>query len=83
MNNMGVCKEAFWPYDESKFAIEPVPSAYKNALGNTICKYQHLNRDINQFRACLKAGFPIVFLMEIYGSFLSPENKKRKNAYAI
>ena len=77
MNSIGVCKEAFWPYDESKFAIQPVPSAYKNALGNTICKYQHLNQDINQFRACLKAGFPIVFLMEIYGSFLSPENKKK------
>ena len=59
INNMGVCKESLWPYDELKFAVQPVPSAYKNALGNTICKYQHLNQNINQFRACLKAEFPM------------------------
>ena len=77
MNYIGVCKESLWPYDESKFAVQPTPSAYKNALGNTISKYQRLDQDINQFRACLKAGFPIAFVMEIYGSFVGPENKKK------
>ena len=76
MNYIGVCREETWRYDEGKFADKPSIPAYLEGQGSKIVKYETLNQDIHQFRACLKAGFPFAFIMEIYGSFLDLSKKK-------
>ena len=76
VNCLGVCKESEWPYDIDKFTEQPPPSCYKSALGNKICKYERLDQDIQQFRACLKSGFPFVFGIEIYDSFYDLNDNK-------
>ena len=81
MNYTGVCKEETWPYDETKFTVQPSVPAYQEGQKNKIVKYERLNQDIHQFRACLKAGFPFAFVMEIYGSFL--DLKKNKGVMPI
>ena len=74
LNRLGLCKESDWPYDVSKFTEKPPESCYAAARGNILCKYQRLNQDIDQFRACLKEGSPFVFGFNVYTSFHCAEN---------
>ena len=46
----------------------------QNGLGNTIVKYACLEQDIQQFRACLKTGYPFTVGFEICSSFWKLEN---------
>ena len=69
----GVCEESLWPYDITKYAVEPPLKCYENALLHRLTKYERLEQDIMQFRACLKAGFPFAFGFERYPSFRIPE----------
>lgn len=71
LNRYGVCKEAFWPYDEEKFMEEPTDYCYLDAKGNNLCEYERLPQDIQQFRACLKEKCPFVFGFNVYQSFHS------------
>ena len=71
MNRKGVCKESEWPYDVKKFNKKPPQRCYDTAVGNNLCKYERLDRDINQFRACLKKNCPFVFGFNVYKSFES------------
>ena len=73
IHDIGVCKESIWPYDSSKFNEKPSTEAYDDAKGNSISKYERLDQDINQLKACLKSGFPFAFGMELYNSFLDLE----------
>lgn len=73
----------FWPYSIERFAQKPSPACYKAAEDNVICKYERLGQDMDQFRACLKAGFPFVFLFELYDSFKSQENGMMPTPSAI
>ena len=79
LNKSGVCTESAgqigsWPYDVSKFARKPPQICYTNAQGNTLCEYERLDQDMEQFRACLKNGYPIVFGFKIFRSFESIES---------
>ena len=69
IHNKGVCRESLWPYDVVKFADAPPTICYDDAEGNTVCKYATLKQDIDQFRACLKSGFPFAFGFFAYDSF--------------
>ena len=69
IHDKGVCWESLWPYDVEKFADTPPSTCYDDAEGNTVCKYASLKQDIDQFRACLKSGFPFAFGFFTYDSF--------------
>lgn len=75
MKTYGVCLEALWPYDEQEFAKKPSTASYQDGLGNTITKYTRLTQDIDQFRACLKAGYPFAVGFEVYSSFRDLDTK--------
>ena len=70
----GVCTEALWPYDEQKFSLKPLSSYYQEGLGNSIANYASLDQDIDEFRACLKAGYPFTVVFKIYSSLWNLEN---------
>ena len=74
MKKYGVCTESLWPYDERKFSKKPSSTCYKNGLRNSIVKYSRLEQDIDQFRACLKAGYPFTVGFEVYSSFSNLDN---------
>lgn len=76
MHEVGICQESLWPYEELKITQKPSPAAYKYAEGNIISKYERLEQDIHQFRACLKEGFPFAFGFKLYESFHCDENEK-------
>ena len=69
IHDKGVCRESLWPYDMEKFADKPPPVCYDDAEGNTVCKYATLKQGMDQFRACLKSGFPFAFGFLAYDSF--------------
>jgi len=76
----GDCPETLWPYDITKFAVEPPPECYSQALKFTAVKYQRLTQTANQFKGCLASGYPFVFGFTVYDSFESPQVAKTGHA---
>jgi C1A family cysteine protease len=70
-NQFGVCPEALWPYIISKFAIKPPPNCYTAALKDKVVKYERLMQSSTAFRSCLATGFPFVFGILVYPSFMT------------
>lgn len=76
VNTEGVCHEIFWPYDTTKFAVEPDQNARIKASDKALA-YQRLdNTDLYQLRACLAGGLPFVFGFTVYESFESEDVAK-------
>ena len=70
----GVCPEADWPYDITKFAMKPPdPPCYVDAAKNVATSYQRVPQIINQMKGCLAAGYPFVFGFSVYESFESQQ----------
>jgi C1A family cysteine protease len=79
---LGVCPETEWPYDGTASdpvtgafppgdpaAEKPTDTCYKDALNNRATSYSRVNRDLDQMKACLAAGYPFVFGFTVYESF--------------
>jgi C1A family cysteine protease len=69
----GDCPENLWPYDITKFAVEPPKQCYDSALKYKAINYQRLVQDLNQLKGCLASGYPFVFGFTVYPSFESPQ----------
>jgi C1A family cysteine protease len=76
INHIGACPETDWPYVIANFAQKPPLRAFKDApLGKTI-SYQRVVQTLDQMRACLAGGSPIVLGISVYESFESREVAK-------
>jgi C1A family cysteine protease len=69
----GDCSEDSWPYVIAKFADEPTPNCYSEALKYKAVQYQRLVQNLNQMKGCLADGYPIVFGFTVYESFESAQ----------
>jgi len=69
MVQYGVCDEALWPYIESKFTEKPSEKAYAEAEKSQVLEYARVNQTLEDMKACLAAGYPIVFGFVVYSSF--------------
>ena len=67
----GACSESEWPYDITKFAVQPSANCYQDAPQNKALSYQRVTHSLNLMRACLASGYPFVFGMTVYESFES------------
>jgi len=67
----GACSESEWPYDITKFAVQPPSGCYQDAPQNRALAYQRVAHSLNLMRACLASGYPFVFGMTVYESFES------------
>ncbi|MFZ3166733.1 MAG: hypothetical protein WA130_03895 [Candidatus Methanoperedens sp.] len=70
--SQGVCSEANWGYDVSKFATKPSALCYKEALRHKVTSYQRI-QTVDEMWACLAEGFPFVFGFTVYGGFESQD----------
>ncbi len=71
---LGVCEESWWPYDISKFALKPPVTCYTRAMVHKTLQYISLdNTKVDELKACLAAGYPIVFGFSVYEGFESQE----------
>ena len=73
--SQGVCSEANWGYDVSKFATKPPALCYKEALGHKVTSYQRI-QTVDEMRACLAERYPFVFGFTVYGGFESQDVAK-------
>ncbi len=71
----GVCAERIWPYVISRFTRKPGAVCYKEASDHQITTY-HRILTIDEMRACLADGFPVVFGFTVYDSFESRQTAK-------
>ena len=68
----GVAMERMWPYVPNMFIEKPSPAAYANAEKHQTLEYLRIDcfsREALLF--CLSEGYPFVFGMPIYPSFMS------------
>ncbi len=76
INKTGVCHEDLWPYDITKFAVEPTANCYDDAKLHKSLKYHRIRQSSLHLKAALNAGYPIVFGISVYESMESPEVAK-------
>ena len=69
----GVCSEAMWPYDITKFRDKPTTTCYKDAAKHQAIVYQRVLNTQNQLQGCLAAGGPVIFGFSVYESFETAE----------
>lgn len=69
----GACSETEWPYDISKFATQPSPQCFQDALKDKAVLYTRLSIILTQMKGCLASGYPFVFGFSVYESFESQE----------
>ncbi len=72
----GVCPETEWPYDIANFAEKPPQRCFTDAKKLKAATYQRLIQDQNTMRGCLADGYPFVFGITVYESFMSDEVAK-------
>ena len=76
INTIGVCQEEMWPYDINKFTEKPSDNCYEIAKNHQSVSYNALDQNIDQFKAAIISGFPVVFGFSVYESFESADVTK-------
>jgi len=72
LSKLGAPPEKSWPYQVSKFATKPTTAAYAEAVKHTAVTYLRVDwTKLEEVKACLAAGFPIVFGFTVYDAFES------------
>ena len=79
INTIGVCPEDNWPYDISKFSEKPSDKCYEIAKNHQSISYQAVEQSLDQLRAAIISGFPVVFGFNVYESFESADVAKTGN----
>jgi C1A family cysteine protease len=69
----GVCSEDLWPYDITKFTVQPPDSCYQAAAQHKVSLYQAVLQDLSQMKGCLASGYPFVLGFSVYESFESQQ----------
>lgn len=69
----GACAESEWPYDVTRFALQPSAQCYQEAAGHRAILYHRLSQSLAQLKGCLASGYPFVFGFSVYESFESSE----------
>lgn len=69
--SQGVCPEASWPYDVSKYTVKPPDHCYSSALQHPATAYARVNQDEASIEAAVLNMCGVVFGFTIYESFES------------
>jgi C1A family cysteine protease len=72
INKFGICAESTWPYIIEKFAETPPESAFTEAEGHQIIRYERIypvTRESIMDAIC--HHFPVVFGLKLFDSFMS------------
>lgn len=76
VHTQGYCNETTWPYDITRFTQKPSTACYTEALQHTTLEYKRVKQDMNNIRAVLASGFPVVYGFTVYESFESAETAR-------
>lgn len=74
VNQLGCCPEnKYWPYDITKFAVQPPAAAYKDAVLHKSLSYASVPQTAAGVKTVVASGFPVVFGFTVYDSFESDQ----------
>jgi C1A family cysteine protease len=65
----GVCPEKEWPYDITRFAVQPSDPCYTDALSNRVVSYHSIPQSIDLMKGCIAEGFPFAIGIQVYDNF--------------
>jgi C1A family cysteine protease len=71
LSKYSACTETIWPYDVTKYTINPPLQTYTNASLHSVVKYLSLQQDLFYIKQALVSGFPVMFGIQVYESFES------------
>lgn len=80
LSRVGVCPEADYVYDISKFTYKPTDVAYSHANEHKSVEYRRLNVNVTEIRKALSSGFPVIFGFTVFESFMTEEVEKTGDA---
>ena len=66
--DIGVCKEAIWPYVQSKWNVEPTQACYTTAIEHRPTAYYRLG-SFEDMINCLANGWPFILGINVYDSW--------------
>lgn len=72
IQNYGMCKESTWPYGPNWLYKRPSAFAYNEGKAHKETHHYRL-QNLEDMKRCLMHGFPFVFGIAVYDSFLSEE----------
>lgn len=67
---VGVPTEKSWPYLRGVFAVQPPEPIYREASRHRVSDWWSIPIEVDAMRACLGAGFPVVFGTRVTESFM-------------
>lgn len=71
LHDRGVPNETNWPYIPNRFANPPTAAVIKNGLQHIVLDPLQVRQSMDDIRACIAFGFPIIFGFTVYESFES------------
>lgn len=69
----GDCTEPSWPYDVARFRDRPGTACYEQAKKHRAILYRRLSHSLNLMKGALAEGYPFVFGVSVYNSFVTDE----------
>lgn len=80
LHTYGGCHESVWPYDISKFTKRPANKCTREAKTHLEgFKYVAVRQNLNSIKSALVSGFPVIFGVDVYSSFESPDAMETGN----
>lgn len=70
LSRLGAPMEPSWPYARQLFAVQPPEPIYAEAARHKVRDWWSIPIDVDAMRACLAAGFPVVFGTRVTESFM-------------
>lgn len=68
VRHQGICTEQLWPYDESKFAVQPPAVCYADGAQRTITSYELLTT-LDDMLDALNQNKPVIIGLTVYDTF--------------
>ena len=77
LRDKGICREVLWPYDTSKVFYTPSLEAYgEGSKHKVVTGYRVNNTSLIELKQSLASGYPVIFGVTVYSSFMSPQVAK-------
>lgn len=74
IRNSGICRKALWPNDVHQVLVKPSQACFDEAQSHqALFAYQLDNSKIVQMKQTLALGFPFIYGISVYDSFMTKE----------
>jgi len=69
----GAPHEGLWAYEEKLLKVKPKSEAFAQGRRYKTVKYLRMSHNLDELRSCLASGFPFVFGIKVYASFVGQQ----------